>query len=301
MDIFQPIDPPERHKILPINSHGDWYTWSDTFRKFIMSCQLELEALGEPRLININGNARFSWDRRSRSYSRTFTLGLDTLPQSRLIQDITRFVEDIMRLSLTDRIMFLTNLIDEIISANMLSIIFACVRDVHTLLSKDNASALYAPLGLIGKWVGEFRLHADLYGPDMLFNVFEKVPDDDSGASTFLLVSELQTILLELPSVPAIVRKNIMSCFTSQRHTDGFKELHTLLHGSYNKWTVDLGIAMKKRQFRIKMNPGQGYIINDRKWLHGRERPTGGVPAKRLHRLAFTSYPMLNISHGYHC
>jgi hypothetical protein len=185
--------------------------------------------------------------------------------------------------------MFLTNLIDETITRNMLSIIFACFRDAHTLLSKDNTSALYAPLGNIGKRAGEFFLHADLYGPDILFNVFEEVPNDETGASTFISASELQAILHDLAAVPAVTRQNIMKCLTSKRKTDGFHELFDLLHSPYNKWTFDLGIALKNRQSKIKMETGQGYIINDRKWLHGREKPTGGVSSKRLHRLAFRS------------
>lgn len=289
MQLFQPADPPEEQKALKINPHGEWYTWSEMFRKFVVSWQMELEGLGDPQLIDISSNAQFRWINCRRTYSQTFSLGLSTEHQSRLIKHFIGFVEDLMRLNISDRIMFLTDLIDETISGNMLRTIFACFRDTHTLLSKDNTSALYAPLGKIGKRAGEFFLHADLYGPDMLFNVYEEVPDDETGASTFLSASELQTILLELAAIPATARQNIMKCLTSKRNTDGFHDLFDLLHSPYNEWTFDLGIAMKNRQSKIKMKTGQGYIINDRKWLHGREKPTGGVSSKRLHRLVFRS------------
>jgi len=41
--------------------------------------------------------------------------------------------------------------------------------------------ALYAPLTPGNN--GEFPLHCDMYIPKRLFNVFDDVPDDDSGAS----------------------------------------------------------------------------------------------------------------------
>jgi hypothetical protein len=44
---------------------------------------------------------------------------------------------------------------------------------------------------------------------------------------------------------------------------------------------------MEQRQLRIKLYAGQGYLLSDRAWLHGRDAPRGGVPINRLHRLVF--------------
>jgi hypothetical protein len=134
---------------------------------------------------------------------------------------------------------------------------------------------------------GNFPLHADLYIPRILFNVFEAVPDDDTGASLFLPVSTLRKLMSGITSLPYEIENLILAIIEQQSEFDGFEVLDNLLHGHW-VWVRDLEHAMERKQLRIKLRPGQGYLLDDRKWLHGREAPKGGVPANRLHRLIFS-------------
>lgn len=289
MELFQPILPPDRQKTLPINDHGLWFTWSSDFRSFVKSEKHIFTSFGIPSLIDIDGKKSWLWHRPGNPYRKSFTVDLYKADLDGFQHHIESFSKSFANLAIGNRIMLLSGLIDDDISGHVLSVIFACFRDALVSVSKDNANALYTPLGRSGKYAGEFRLHADLYGPSMLFNAFENVPSDDSGCSTFLSVSEFRKILNDIASLPLHSRERIIDLLETESKTDGFSEFYQLLYGLRNKWSSDLELAMKNRQLKIKMNPGQGYIINDRKWLHGRGQPTGGVSARRLHRLVFTN------------
>jgi hypothetical protein len=62
---------------------------------------------------------------------------------------------------------------------------------------------------------------------------------------------------------------------------------YDLLYTYSAYWTKRLTDAMIDHQFLLPFKYGEGYMINDRKWLHGREAPTGGVATNRVHRLVF--------------
>ena len=51
---------------------------------------------------------------------------------------------------------------------------------------------------------------------------------------------------------------------------------------------------MLLKQEKIKLLYGQGYMIHDRKWLHGRDSPSNGVKSNRLYGFVFDNrYTML--------
>jgi len=81
----------------------------------------------------------------------------------------------------------------------------------------------------------------------------------------------------------------ILSHLNSNDNKDHFQEFFNLLHGVKHSWTNELEEKMKKEQKKIKFRHGQGYLIHDRVWLHGRMTTTGTVKPNRLHRLSFNT------------
>ena len=60
-----------------------------------------------------------------------------------------------------------------------------------------------------------------------------------------------------------------------------------MLYESDSRKIADLAEAMQNLQQVIPLRSGEGYVLHDRFWLHGRLAPSGGVTSKRVHRLVF--------------
>jgi len=219
-------------------------------------------------------------------YDRTYSWSSTYWTDENLRKRFTSFVRSLAATRPNREIILLDGLISENIDSRRLHTLFALLRGVLVELADDERAAMYAPLGEIGARAGDFLLHADLYVPSILFNVFDQVPRDGSGASTFLSVTSLRKLLRALPSLPARKAKTILELFKQEPRVDRFDVLYDLLHGDH-PWVPELERAMEQRQLRIKLHRGQGYLLSDRAWLHGRDAPLGGVPANRVRRLVF--------------
>ena len=173
------------------------------------------------------------------------------------------------------------------LSGRALHILFASLRHEIARAADNHMAALYAPLGSVGPTAGEFPLHADLYIPEILFNVFEEVPTDGTGASVFLSAFDLDKILSAASYVPASLRRDLMRCLREPVKHDSFELFYGSLHNPAAEWYPRLSRALNRRSGKIMMQAGQGYMIHDRRWLHGRTKVRGGVSVNRLHRLVF--------------
>lgn len=162
--------------------------------------------------------------------------------------------------------------------------VFALLRAALEEAAGDQWAALYAPLAGVGTTQGEFLLHADLYVPNVLFNVFENVPRDGSGRSILLPIDEFLSIIDEL--VPHTARNRMIELLTAPLQEDAYQEFYGLLHDNH-RWTTRLNRALKIRQRPILLHAHEGYLLHDRSWLHGREAPTGGVAKNRVRRLVY--------------
>jgi hypothetical protein len=184
------------------------------------------------------------------------------------------------------RIMLFDHLIGRYLDSRRLHALFAALRSALVDIARSEHAAMYTPPGDAGKREGQFPLHADLYVPRYLFNVFDNTPSGPSGASLFLPVGELRRILKGVPSLPHSTRSEILSLFNSQATRDNYSAQYDLLHGRH-RWVPELESKMRSQQMRILLRSGQGYLLHDRIWLHGREAPKGGVPIDRFRRLIF--------------
>lgn len=234
-----------------------------------------------PRLLHLFGG---------QPYDYTFSFGgaLSTLhfEDGGLAESLNSFVLGLYDLDVGGRLMLLDGLLDDKFDGRGLHLLFTYARDVLSALMNDPMGALYTPLS--GRQ-GEFPLHADLYIPQILFNVFEKVPADTSGTSLFLSVPVFKKLLREVDSLPKDVHESLCRCLEDGEREDQYTKFYHLLYRDNEPWGEELARRMREKQVRIKLFYGQGYLLNDRAWLHGREAPHGGVPRDRLHRLIFNT------------
>ncbi|HEX8336887.1 MAG TPA: hypothetical protein VF621_09155, partial [Pyrinomonadaceae bacterium] len=150
-------------------------------------------------------------------------------------------------------------------------------------------SALYSPIPTAEADGVEFLLHADLYLPLNLLCVYEEVPEDGTGAIIFLPVPTFKRLLGTVRTLTEEARRQLHRLLDDTHSEDNHDTLVNLLHGREHAWVDELEAAMRAEQFSVNLHYGQGYLVNDRMWLHGREAPGRAGDAKRLHRLIFNT------------
>lgn len=288
MEVFQQIDPPRRQANLRINQHADWFTWSPAFRSLLKVWQARVEGLRLPASIHLLGG---------KEYDDTYTLDRTLISDKGLLRDMMFFARDLYQLNLSDRLMLFTGLINQDLSGRSLSFLFAFLRDAIVSFSNDPCAALCQPLSRSRRKGTDFPLHSDLYIPVILFNVFDEVESNSTGASIFLSVSTVIELLSKVNTLPVQIKDRIVANLTQTHEKDLYEENYDLLHGCAHPWTNDVERKMRSRQLRIKLFSGQGYMLHDRKWLHGREALDGKLSAKRLHRLVFNTKHTLQLQH----
>lgn len=278
MDIFQQIDPPRKQARARINKQAIWYSWPNEFRYLLKHLSRQFRSLKEPASRHLLGG---------KEYDDTYTLDINSISDKALTRELMRFSKCLYNLDISDRLMLFTDMLNEDLYGRNLARLFAFLRAALVSLSNDPLSALCQSIKH-QKRGNEFPLHSDLYVPVILFNIFQEVSNYRRGASLFIPVSTVIELLGELRTLPAKTRERMINNLTKIHQEDRYEENFDLLHGWY-EWTEELERRMQQRQLRIKLYSGQGYMLHDRWWLHGREAINGKLTHKRLHRLVFNN------------
>jgi len=278
MDIFQQIDPPRKQARARINKHALWYSWSNEFRYLLKHLSRQFRSLKEPASKHLL---------RGKEYDDTYTLDINSVSDKALTRELMHFSKCLYNLDISDRLMLFSDMLNEDLYGRNLARLFAFFRAALVSFSNDPLSALSQSIKHQKKG-NEFPLHSDLYIPVILFNVFQEVSNDHRGASLFIPVSTVIELLHELRNLPAATRERMINNLTKTHQEDRYEENFDLLHGRH-EWTEELERRIQQRQLRIKLYCGQGYMLHDRCWLHGREAVNGKLTQKRLHRLVFNN------------
>jgi hypothetical protein len=272
--LFVKIDPPAK-PVLGVQQ--SWWTWSREMREWFDQWGEKLQGLPEPEL------RRFGRG----EYAYSLSLDLPTEGASDLRRGLERVALGFRRLTPHPGLILFDRLIDDQIAGGVLRKLLALVRSLMVERANDEAEAIYAPLGVAGGTEGgAFPVHADLYPPTLLLNIFDRVPTDGSGASLFVPSNVVLRAFGESRVVPSRVSRRLQSLLTEPAQGDRYAKLYDILHGPH-PWTRDMERVMKANCIRVSFNTGQGYLVHDRLWLHGREAPRGGVSKNRLHRFVF--------------
>ena len=166
-------------------------------------------------------------------------------------------------------------------------VVFAMLRMALVMQADDERAALYSPVATERSDPG-FELHADLFLTTRVWLIFDDVPDDGRGASLFLSRREVLRSIRSIPAIPEEQARSIAQLMTKPIARDSFGKLFTFLHSKRNPWYWPLRGALQRRQSSIALHRGEGYLIDDRRWLHGRTAVMGRVSSSRFHRLTYS-------------
>jgi hypothetical protein len=205
----------------------------------------------------------------------------------------TRFVDRVLFLSelLVDfpigrRLNLLTGMLDWPLTRARLAKLFALLRAGIVRLTGEAKSALNAPVFAARRDDG-FPLHADLFLTERLFLIFDDVPLGPSGTSLFLSVEEMLDIVARVSEMPREIAARLRRLLHDAATRDSFDEFYNLLYSADNPWRDEIVRKFDIARSRIKLDRGEGYLIDDRRWLHGRTAIHGAVSRARFRRLVF--------------
>jgi hypothetical protein len=278
MDSFVTTSPPEAHSANRVNEVARWFTWSRESRNVLRQWTTATRDISPPRLISLGLGTK---------YDRTYSCESMVPTDRSLVEWVHFLANELHTLRPPSDVIFFSDIFGAELNRHSLSLLVAAIRDAIVRITGDYRSALYTPLGSTGRAASGFPLHADLYVPEMLLNIFDDV---SAGADSLLLpLHDLEVILSLVSSMPPAIRAEILDCFRLPADCDRFDRFYHMLYGSNRAWKEEISAVLAARQFQIRLNHGEAYLIHDRSWLHGRAAPAGEVSTYRVHRLVFSS------------
>jgi hypothetical protein len=182
-------------------------------------------------------------------------------------------------------VLVLERLMDNGIDSDLLLSLFVLFRACLVCASGNPSQAMCRPVNPVARDAG-FPLHADLFLHRRLLLVFDDVADS-GGASLFLSVPVMTRLLRENHACPARVQLRVATLLRDRRPIDRFDEFFDLLHNGRHPWVPGLKERMAEHQFVLPLRRGEGYLIDDRAWLHGRMPSDIPVRSRRFRRLSF--------------
>ncbi len=136
----------------------------------------------------------------------------------------------------------------------------------------------------------EFPLHYDMFIPKILFMIYNNVPQGKQGASTFLSTKELKKILSKTKSYPSKKRKLFVDMIRkTERRRDQYYDFWDLIHDERNEWYEELHDKMESKKQFVKFKAGEGFLVHDRLWMHGRTKTRKNPNVKRLILFVFNT------------
>ena len=253
-----------------------WLTWSRPLRNFVGEHERALRSLAAPHLIDVKG---------CEPYESTYDIAYDRLEAAMPVRRLMAFGKSLYETNPRESLMLFDGLIDESIDSDLLYAVFVALRAAIVRLTNDSTKALMTPVKTTRKDHG-FPLHSDLFMNRRLFIAFDDVTRGGDGASLFLRTKVLLRLLERVEACRPAMRRRVRALLQSRLEKDSFDELFDLLHGAH-PWVGALGALMEKRTAVIRLKRGQGYLIDDREWLHGRTASRIPVRTGRFRRLVF--------------
>lgn len=252
------------------------YTWSSSWLRWVIECRTELKRAGRVGRATVAG---------CEPYATTYSLR-----RKRLSHPVRRgareFAETLLRHDPGEELHCFAGMLAAPMDTRLLHVGFAALRDALVEVSGSPSGSLYSPVPASTIDRG-FPLHSDLYLGDRIWLIYDQVAADGSGESTFLPAKRLLRLIEANPRVPTLVRERIHELVVEAHARDSFNRLYGLLHSPSNPWHRSLTIALERAQVRRAFERGEGYLIRDRKWLHGRLRSKSRVTHRRFRRLVF--------------
>lgn len=262
---------PNRHRSASEYLGATWYTWSDAFRRLVSDLRRTNVLSQNVTIQSIEG---------CEPYEETYSADLSRLSADLYLR-LDSCVREFAMFRPKREMLLLRDMLFPQLHRRHTRVLFALIRDAMADALGNETACLYAPIKPESDDDG-FPLHADLFLTERLFIVFDEVPTDGSGTSVFLTQRDLLSNLAGNMYQTKRKYLGVRSLLTQRVRHDSFDRLYSLLHGH-----AEHGSAITKGSHRVSFARGEGYLINDRHWLHGREPCSGRVSTYRFHRLTY--------------
>jgi hypothetical protein len=276
MGFFRCTTVPRSHQEHSVALEARWLSWGDNVIRFFENFGNPVDQLSAPAKISVNGCSPYE-------YSYSYRL---SRIDRRLSKHLLCLTESLLSFPLGTTLNLLTGMLDAPLSTSRLAKFVALLRAGIVRLTGDPKSALNAPV-YAARHDDGFPLHADLFLTERLFLIFDDVPQGRSGASLFLPVRVLFDIAGRIQEIPRQTADRLRHLVKNGANRDSFDEFYDLLYSENNPWQSNISRALRLARSRIKLRRGEGYFIDDRHWLHGREPLHRAVSPSRFRRLVF--------------
>lgn len=162
--------------------------------------------------------------------------------------------------------------------------LFAWARAAMVEMVGEYAVALNPPTALTGSPDGTFEPHSDMFVPALLLNILNDTAPGH-GLPCIMPMDRVWDVALNAGMPPEKVEE-LRGALVEAGECDMYENFNGIMYLDH-PWTPAVTRAMFNACTFMSLDRGQGYFINDRKWLHGRTSLTKGVlPEGRLqHRL----------------
>jgi hypothetical protein len=240
-----------------------WLTWSKEVRWLLHEFARETADWPEPRHVRLLGGVEFD---------HTFTVSEKLRSALRCGGKMTALAEAVRLTHPGQHVLLFRDLLDDHFDFRALSRLWAVLRDTIAELCGHPMAALYAPLSYVGPSAKNFPLHADLYRPERLWNVFDRVPPDGSGAATLLSMHEFFALAAAI-RVPAEAQRALRSCIEDENSGERFRRFYDLLHVNNEPWSSDLAENCRKAR-RSSAFRARGGLLDPRSLVAARARST---------------------------
>lgn len=279
MEIFKTVEIPLLHRNHEINNWGKWYTWSDDCKQILVDLSEKIDGLPMPELIEVGDNSQ---------YNKTFAI-VCQIEDRTLQNNILKIAKSLYDLRLENELFFFTEMFDEKFHSKTIHYLFSYLQFYITKISKKSNVIIYAPLGSLSEKGFPFPLHLDLYLQKKLLVIFDNVPKDATGKTLLLPINLFFQIVDNLRTMDNNNKVKIRKLIEENHTKDKFEDFYKLLYQKNATWKKELSQRMRTQRLEIKFNRGEGILLHDRRWLHGRTSPSNGVPSDRLYRLTFNT------------
>ena len=203
--------------------------------------------------------------------------------------------DELMQIKLPSGLLLFRNLVFDGFEQRAVHGLFSVLAHRIRQLSAPSSYALHSPVQSLAVDSG-FPVHADLFGPRMLFNIVTQ--QCRGGDITILSAEELFSIMKRNRLMPNKVRDEIEYAFTTNYNQDSFDYVFDLMYGRH-AWCPWLRTEISKRQRIVAGEIGTGYLMFDGKWLHGRTPVAGRLPEHRIQRLVFDTNSTMKKALGF--
>lgn len=270
--LFECVPRPRHHRQYHLGER--WYSWSGAARTFFSTFCEEISSTDLTRSNVVDTR-----------YPTALAVKRHDLISDRMLTNLRTFAIWLNGLTLKTCPVFLTGLTRPGEDSRILSCFLTLLaKALNEEVTGRRAPAMCVPPSPSPKDVG-FQLHADLFPAHRLLLVFDQVTA--SGARALLLRRRDLLALLREAGVPSDARHRINRLHASPGTGDRYDRLIDALY--HEEWSDLLEIEGRlcDAATLVPFRRGEGYLLDDRRWLHGRASGNAPVTFRRFRRLVF--------------